>query len=149
VICPKCGHADDPADVERLRSILEEFERRKRRQETNYAIYIGLVIGLTAAGVALAIVMWGWNLWDPLWNLFSSPRPGVVPASVPLWLTILACSLAIACVVLGVLLVGAKRWWPTEIQCPACEYNFGPLDKDPNFCPSCSIALRSGKLPSR
>ena len=141
--CPKCGHIQDPADAERFQKIQQEFQQRKQRRETNYAIYIGLVIGLGAMTVAVAGVLWLTRLWEVWYRWVRPLKPGEFDAIlVPWWAAPVVAGLGIIGLILAILLVGSQRWWPGGLCCPSCEASLGGLKNEPKHCPVCSVQLQ-------
>jgi hypothetical protein len=135
-VCPKCGFLEAPAAYARQRMIVEEFRRRKFLFETRQAISFGLFIGMFASTAALVALVWMTRLWD---SVFGSAyhAGGVGTKLVP------AALLATVAILLGVVWIKSKQWWPIELKCPACDCHLEKLGTQVVYCPACAAYLYS------
>lgn len=142
-LCPSCGHADDPADVERIQQVQQEYQKRKQKLEKHHAIQLGLKFVLGAILIAFGVQVWFFRVYEiPVRWLIPPKEAGGEPLVVTLWVKILTAGLGGMALLLGLLLAGAKRWWPAELLCPSCDYPLDTLAREPKHCPGCTVQLQ-------
>jgi ssDNA-binding Zn-finger/Zn-ribbon topoisomerase 1 len=142
-ICPKCGSIEAPAEFQRQRVLIETFRQRKQQCEIHQAISISLVFGLIATSTALLMLGWMTRFWEPMFGL-AYHTDAISNNSG------LAGLLGIASILLSVLCLKARAWWPVELMCPSCNYRLaGPRGKIVD-CPQCDAHFDCARrLPNR
>jgi hypothetical protein len=143
-ICPICGLAEDEAATQRVQKAREEYRKRKALSETNYAIYVGLMIGLIAVSAGLIGIGWITEAWLRIPYTARLVGAEVLQDTSPtlVWLTWIGIVLGVIWVVLAFLVATSGNWWSTAVLCPECNFRLDGKKEEPTNCPSCSIRIR-------
>jgi hypothetical protein len=141
-LCPRCGHVEDPDIVEKQRWIFEQYQQRKLRCETHWAISLGLFAAVLVTTIASVALVWKARDWE--WRKLTYDAEmrdfGRIFASMVL---------LIAWGALVFLWIKAKQWWPVELACPGCEAPLNHL-RDGLYCSECGVPLETSQaLPPR
>lgn len=134
--CPQCGlmipkddscancHWSENAETAResKQKMVRSFAARRRIHVRNYAIFMALefAAGLVGLITALLLVM-----------VFYLRNIGLV---------LVGCSLA-ATGILGAIAACARKLFPIDLNCPACEIRLDELGTGGNLCPNCDAQL--------
>jgi ssDNA-binding Zn-finger/Zn-ribbon topoisomerase 1 len=125
--CPDCHWseaAECEGDEQPVGDVQREFARRESIHKRNYLTF--MVIMLATGFVSLlTAVMW-----------FRFIYRGSILA---FFLIIL---LTVATAALGVTLKFAKKWFPVDLNCPACNVRLDQLGVSGTDCPACSTRLK-------
>ena len=141
--CPKCGSMAAPDEVYRQITIRGEFRRRRKRYEINQTISVGLIIVQTAMWGTLAAL-----LSMRFWQAFKGHGPAFAQENLA-GTILMPAMLGIACVLVTLIWIKAKEWWPVEVKCPGCETCLNNFAWAVVYCPGCGAYLFSRQGDTR
>jgi hypothetical protein len=123
--CPDCHWSDQgEAGAELHHHTVVAFALRRKTHTRNYAIFMVLMFATGFIGL-LTAYMWCRVIYS-----------GCLLSFVAIGL------LTVVTGVLSVMLTWAKKWFPVDLNCPACNIRLDELGTLGNHCPSCSALLQ-------
>ena len=124
-ICPECRWSEKSEDEEHVdQDHRLEFARREDIHNRNYLIFMVLKI---ATGLVAMFTGFMWFRFIYLGNIAAL-----------FWIVLLTLLTA----GLGFLLTCAKKFFPTDLNCPGCDFQVDKLGIATSDCPSCGIPLK-------
>lgn len=123
--CTACNWSDRGEDAAVIdQATVEAYALRFRTHATNYAVYMVLMFGTGLLGV-LTAYMW--------WRVIYT---GSVGAFLMIGLLTVATGMS------SVVLFFAKKLFPVDLNCPACNIRLDEVGTNGNHCPNCSAQLK-------
>jgi hypothetical protein len=123
--CPDC-HWSEAAegDEQPTGDLPQEYARRESLHKRNYMAF--MVIMLATGFVSLLTAV--------MWVRF------IYRGSIAAFFWIILLTMAAAA--LGVALKFSKKWFPVDLNCPACNVRLDQLGLSGSDCPACSARLK-------
>ena len=125
--CPDCRWTEQKEQEDGAppgQGLVREFAVRESAHKRNYFIFMGLILTTGLIGLLTSI----------LWIRF------IYLGSVNAFFLILLLTIVTAG--LGVALKFSKRFFPVDLNCPACDIRLDQLELSGNGCPACSVQLK-------